>query len=105
MRYFVIVLILCACARAPDSIPAADYPRFAVAMVPCETIDSEISKSRDYLAKISATQLATRRRDKWGVAILGLPIGRLSRGDRAQEIANTKGRIKALERKRKSECS
>ena len=72
----------------------------------CEQLKAERAKVDTTLNEEEREQRSTRKNDAWGVALVGMPIGRMSGGNREDKIAELKGDEIAVDDASKSEhCS
>lgn len=55
------------------------------------------SSAAQQLQTADSAQLAARRSDAWGIVLLGLPLGRMSGGNHADQIVELKGETIAID--------
>jgi hypothetical protein len=103
------VLVLTAlggCAAAPEKIAPAKIAVEPYLQMNCEQLKAERVKVDTTLTQEERDQRSVRNNDTWGVALLGLPVGRMSGGNREDKIAELKGDEIAIDDASKSEhCS
>ena len=86
-----LALALSACAEDPSRIAAAPMPpRLGV---DCSALRQEQTDLRAQLASLTKRQQDTRNADIIGIALVGLPIGRMTGGNVASQIATVKGQL------------
>jgi hypothetical protein len=72
----------------------------------CEQLKAERVKVDTALTQDERDQRSTRKNDAWGVALVGMPIGRMSGGNLEDKIAELKGDEIAIDTVSKTErCS
>ena len=91
-----IGLTVAACAQSPDAIAPVSMGN-AFAQVPCRQAHAMLTQERQNLAVLSQAQNNAVAGDAIGVFLIGVPMSSLSGGDKAGDIAATKGKIIALE--------
>jgi hypothetical protein len=93
----VYTMTLCGCVASPERIapkPVASDPYLHMT---CDQLVEEQDKTQRNLADEEREQRSVRRTDAWGVAILFLPLGRMSGGNREDEISELKGDAAAID--------
>lgn len=103
IRYWLMLaLALSACAKRPDAIVAVDIPMAAYTNLSCEEIAAEVVKEQENLAALSKQQNSAANKDMLGVALIGVPASSTFGGDKEGLIANSKGKLNAMESALKS---
>jgi hypothetical protein len=99
LRYLILsaVVVLGACAKQPDAIPAADIGPNPYTGHSCKMLAQERVKVSNALANLSATQKGAATGDTIGVLLLGLPISSMTGADSETGIAVAKGRLQAVD--------
>lgn len=87
---------LAACAQSPSAIAPVSMGN-AFASVSCTDARAGMTAERANLASLSTAQKSAVTGDAIGVFLIGVPLSSLSGGDKAGEIATSKGKIVALE--------
>lgn len=87
---------LAACAQSPSAIAPVSMGN-AFASVSCSNAQAGLTAERANLASLSTAQKSAVAGDAVGVFLIGVPLSSLSGGDKAGEIATSKGKIVALE--------
>lgn len=108
--YFVAAIaafaVVSSCAKRPDAIVATDIPMAAYTNLSCPEIAQEIIKENETLAALSKQQNSAANGDMIGVALVGVPASSTFGGDKEGLIANSKGKINAMQAASKSKgCS
>lgn len=99
MRSLLIVAVfatLAACAQRPDAIAPVGMGN-AFVSVPCHDARMMLQEERHTLTSLSAQQNSAATGDAIGVFLIGVPMSSVGGGDKAGEIATSKGKIVALE--------
>ncbi|HVY86155.1 MAG TPA: hypothetical protein VG943_13555 [Caulobacterales bacterium] len=91
-----LALAVSACATAPDRIVARPADAGVYAGLSCDQLASQQNDVQNALSGYEAAQRRTRRVDQVGVALVFLPIGSLTGGNHARQIADLRGRSEAL---------
>lgn len=93
---------LAACSERPENIAAADIGQGGYAHMNCQQLaDAHHARSQE-LEELSQSQRRARSGDTFGVILLGLPLARMSGGDRETQIAVARGHIREIERERQA---
>lgn len=90
-------LVLAACAEAPDSIQAAYTSPIHYNGLSCNQLNAEKARLSNALASASAKQDQTRTADAVGIVLLMVPVGTVSGGNIAPQIASDKGQLEAVQ--------
>jgi hypothetical protein len=98
------LVVVAACARHPQDIRASSYPSSALEGIECPDLKKRLDIKEYELTQVSEVQTTAWRRDKIGVALLGLPIGSMGVGDEKAKISGLKGEIAAITNKIKRDC-
>jgi hypothetical protein len=100
MRSSIITTIalcgLTACAPAPERVKATPVAAGAFTGLSCAALGQRRKVVDERVAGLSKAQRATRNGDIAGVLLLGLPLGRMSGGNVADELGKAKGEQQAL---------
>lgn len=100
MKKIVISLALlgsiAACAKSPSSIAPVSMGN-AFAATTCGSAQSTLNAERQRLASLESAQRSAVAGDAVGVFLIGVPVSSLAGGDKAGDIATSKGKIIALE--------
>lgn len=94
------ILLISACAKSPDNIPAVNLGTSQYADVSCSTLKKNEITLRQNLEAQSASQKSAQAGDAWGVFLLGLPVSSMAGADRETDIAVTKGKLNAIEQQK-----
>lgn len=89
-------LLAAACAKTPDAIAPVSMGN-AYSAVTCQQASAEIMAERQTLAALEDAQRGAVAGDALGVFLFGVPMSSLTGGDKAGEIATSKGKVLALE--------
>lgn len=89
-------VLLASCTERPENIEAADIGHGAYAPMNCAQLSERQLHYTQQLTDLSAAQNRAATGDAWGVVLLGLPLSRMSGGDRATEIAVTRGHLNEI---------
>ena len=92
----VAALALSACAPRPDAIQPVSMGN-AYANHDCRAAVSELNAERQSLVTLSPAQSNAATGDAIGVFLIGVPTSSLTGGNKAGDIAASKGKILALE--------
>lgn len=92
----ITIAALTACAPSPDSIAPVGMAG-AYSGLSCASAASALSVERANLQALSSAQREAAVGDAIGVFIIGIPIGSLTGGNKAGDIAASKGKVLALE--------
>jgi starvation-inducible outer membrane lipoprotein len=88
---------LASCAQAPEEVRPAYVSSVAFDSWNCRQLGEEQARLQTALVAASTQQNQTRSNDVAGWLLLGLPVGSMSGGNVAPEIANYKGQIEAVQ--------
>jgi len=96
----ILTYLLYGCAANPDKIDPAPVAIDAYLRDSCSQLTYNKARDEDALASEEEEQRSVRRSDAWGIALIGLPVGRMAGGNREDQIAQLKGEIVAIDRVR-----
>lgn len=99
MKYFLALAalpMLTACAAGPDAIAPVSMGN-AFAAMHCQQATHELAAERQTLEALSAKQRGAQIGDAIGVFLIAVPMSSLTGGDKAGDIAASKGKIAALQ--------
>ena len=96
LMMLAVTLVAFGCAKRPDAIVAIDIPMAAYSNQSCSEIAQEIVKEQENLAALSKQQNSAATGDAVGVALLGVPASSTFGGDKEGLIANSKGKLNAM---------
>jgi hypothetical protein len=85
------------CAANPEKIEPKHVAFEPYLQMSCDQLSAERTKTQNELANEEREQRSVRRNDAWGVALVGLPLGRMSGGNREDYIAELKGDALAID--------
>lgn len=91
-----LLAALAACAKSPDAIAPVSMGA-AYAGHDCAATARDLTTERTALAALEKQQRSAASGDALGVFLLGIPMSSLTGGDKAGDIATSKGKIAALE--------
>lgn len=94
--FTLAMLALAACAKSPDAIAPVSMGS-AYASHDCAATDRDLNAERTTLAALEKQQRGAVAGDAVGVFLIGVPMSSLTGGDKAGDIATSKGKIAALE--------
>lgn len=97
LGFSLALFSLSGCAPNPTRIEPKAVPVAAYASRTCDELSTLHNADLSRLQSDEVEQRSTRRSDAWGVALFGLPIGRMAGGNRADEIAELKGELIAVD--------
>lgn len=100
----VAAALLTGCAASASRIVAADVPVSRYAALDCAAARTQLADRRAAEAVLSRRQDTAAQRDTAGVALIGLPVGSIFRGNVAAELAQVKGEVRALEAQTAAAC-
>jgi hypothetical protein len=84
-----------ACAQSPDAIaPVAMGDAYQ--NVSCSKARTLLSQEKGTLAALSTQQTNAAKGDTIGVLLIGVPVSSVTGGNKAGDIAATKGKVEAL---------
>jgi len=92
------LVIFAGCTPRPDNVEAADIGQGAYAQMNCRQLAERQLHFNQQLTSLSAAQNRAATGDAWAVFLLGLPVARMAGGDRATEIAVTRGHLNEIAR-------
>jgi hypothetical protein len=92
----LLLLSLQGCAPNPTRIDPKPVPVANYGSMTCGELTTLHNTDLSSLRSNDAEQRATRRSDAWGVLLIGLPVGRMAGGNRADTIAELKGELIAI---------
>ena len=90
-------LFLTSCAQTPEEVRPAYVSSVAYGSWDCRSLGEEQARLQAALTAASGQQNQTRANDVAGWVLIGLPVGSMSGGNVAPEIANYKGQIEAVQ--------
>jgi hypothetical protein len=93
----LLTLALSSCAQAPEEVRPAYVSMVGYEGWNCRQLGEEQARLQAALTAASAQQNQTRSNDVAGWIFIGLPVGSMSGGNVAPEIANYKGQIEAVQ--------
>jgi hypothetical protein len=91
-----IAIAVSACSKPPQDIAAADVGDQGYSRLSCAQLHTNQITISQNLDTLSAEQRDARSGDTVGVLLLGLPLSRMSGGDKETQIAVTKGKLNAV---------
>lgn len=91
-----IPLLAAACAKSPSAIAPVSMGN-AFAGVSCQQASADLAAERQNLTALEDAQRGAVAGDAIGVFLIGVPMSSLSGGDKAGDIAASKGKVLALE--------
>jgi len=94
MRKLITAIALCgltACAPAPDKVKPTPVAAGAFSSLSCPALVARRNVLAERVAGLTKAQRSTRNGDIAGVILLGLPLGRMSGGNVADELGKAKG--------------
>lgn len=89
-------VLLASCAADPSKIAPAPVAVQPYLSLNCHELLAQQTDITHRLDAADTEQRAVRRSDAWGVALIGLPVGRMAGGNRAADIAQMKGQLAAI---------
>lgn len=92
----VSALWLSGCATSPDAVQPSYVTTVTYESWTCKQLSEEDARLTEAYAIAAATQNQTRSSDTLGVFLLGLPLGSMSGGNIAPQIASLKGQQEAV---------
>ena len=92
----VAALAVAACAQSPSAIQPVSMGN-AYAGLSCSNARAMLTNEQQKLAILTDAQNGAVTGDAIGVLLIGVPVSSLSGGDKAGEIATSKGKVVALE--------
>lgn len=95
---FAGLIVVSGCSPRPENIEAADVGSGAYTSMNCRQLAERQLHFNQQLTDLSAAQNRAASGDAWGVFLLGLPVSRMSGGDRATEISVTRGHLNEIAR-------
>lgn len=95
--------IMAACAANPEKIEPKKVAVEPYLQMSCDQLNAERTKVQTNLADEEREQRSVRRNDAWGVALVFMPLGRMSGGNREDQIAELKGDAIAIDTASKSQ--
>lgn len=93
---FVLLTLAAGCSPLPTRIDPKPVPVVGYTSKSCSDLLALRTADVHRLHRADVEQRAVRRSDTWGVLLLGLPVGRMAGGNRADEIATLKGDVIAI---------
>lgn len=91
-----VLVVLAACAQRPDAIAPVSMAG-AFDKISCRQASELLNAERVKLAALSKQQNDAATGDAIGVFLIGVPMSSVGGGDKAGEIATSKGKIVAFE--------
>lgn len=98
-------LMTAGCAASASSVQPAYVPASRYAHMDCPAARAELEERTAAEADLSRRQDTAAQRDTAGVALVGLPVGSLLRGDVEAQLAQAKGEVRALREHIQTRCS
>jgi hypothetical protein len=95
--FVVLATMLASCAQTPEEVRPAYVSSVAYESWTCRQLGEEQARLQAALTGASSQQSQTRSNDVAGWVLIGLPVGSMSGGNVAPEIANYKGQIAAVQ--------
>lgn len=92
------------CAATASRVQPIDVPVSRYAALDCPAARTELASRQAVEADLSRRQDTAAQRDTAGVALVGVPVGSLFRGDVATELAQAKGEVRALQQRVAQAC-
>lgn len=92
----VAALSVAACAQSPSAIQPVSMGN-AYAGLSCSNARAMLATEQQTLSVLTDAQNGAVAGDAIGVLLIGVPVSSLSGGDKAGDIATSKGKIVALE--------
>ncbi|MDQ0997009.1 hypothetical protein QFZ34_002191 [Phyllobacterium ifriqiyense] len=93
----VLTAGLVGCAKRPDAIVPVDIPMAAYSNIECPGLAQELVKEQTTLASLSKQQNQAATGDAVGVFLIGVPASSTFGGDKAGQVAVSKGKVNAIE--------
>ncbi|MDE0522585.1 MAG: hypothetical protein OXH79_11575 [Boseongicola sp.] len=91
-----VAALLTACAKRPESIPAAKTETEAYERASCDSLRVRRAEIEADLNALAAAQRGAANADAVGVLLLALPISSMAGNDREAQVAIAKGRLDAI---------
>jgi len=94
MRNITIAIALCGllgCAPAPNKVKPTPVAAGTFSGLSCPALIERRNVLAERVAGLTKAQRSTRNGDIAGVILLGLPLGRMSGGNVAEELGQAKG--------------
>ncbi len=88
--------LLTACAKRPESIPAAKTETEAYERASCDSLRVRRAEVEADLDALAAAQRGAANADVVGVFLLALPISSMAGNDREAQVALAKGHLDAI---------
>jgi hypothetical protein len=95
---WALLVLLAACAKQPGDIVATSVPVDPYMQMSCRSLATERDGKETRLGTLSGEQEETANRDAAWMAMVHIPVASMASGDHADEIANLKGQIAAIDR-------
>lgn len=99
MRNLTMAIALCAltaCAPAPKNVKPLPVAAGTFSGLSCPSLVAQRNILNERVAGLTKAQRSTRNGDIAGVLLLGLPLGRMSGGNVADELGKAKGELIAV---------
>jgi hypothetical protein len=96
--------MLTGCATSASRVVAVDVPASRYAALDCAAARAQLADRRAAESVLARRQDTAAQRDTAGVALIGLPVGSIFRGNVADELAQVKGEVRALEARVVTAC-
>jgi len=97
ISFLLFAAVLSACAKRPDAIVPVDIPMSAYSNKSCSALRADLTREREKLSTLSASQNSAATGDAIGVFLIGVPVSSLGGGDQEGNIAVSKGKIQSME--------
>lgn len=95
-------LLSASCAKGPDAITPASIPLAAYTGSSCSNLRKELITEKATLDALESAQRSAATGDAVGVFLLGVPLASATGGDKAGDVAVSKGKVQAIELAMKS---
>lgn len=92
-----LALLVTACAKSPDKIAAATISNAAYLGQACSDLTSDYTRTDTELAELEIKQRNAARADVAALIVVGIPVAWMYKGNKADEIANRRGELAAIE--------
>lgn len=96
------VLFVTACAKGPDAIAPAAIPLAAYTGSSCAALRNDLAAEKATLSALEDAQRSAQTGDAVGVFLLGVPLASATGGDKAGDLAVSKGKVQSMELAMKS---
>lgn len=100
----VSTIVVSGCATASSGIEPTEVPVSRYASLDCAAGRAELASREAVEADLARRQDTAARRDTAGVALIGVPVGSLFRGDVGGQLAQVRGEVRALRQHVQERC-